>query len=75
MTSATAHLADDLAHRGALDAPTLPAAAHAAAIATSIAAVTAAHGRPTVVRRVQEATSRLTQLEELRRAQWKARTT
>ena len=75
MTSATAHLVDDLAHRDALDARTLPAAALAAGTATNTAAVTAVHVRPTVVRRVREATSLTAQVEELRRVQWKARTT
>jgi hypothetical protein len=56
MTSATAHPVDDLAHRDALDARTLPAAALAAE--RTIVALNAARGPQTVVAlRVQEVTS------------------
>lgn len=75
MTSATAHLGDDLALRDAHDARTLPGAALAAGIATNTVAQNAAQGPPTVVRKVQEATSLTAQVEELQRARSKARTT
>lgn len=68
MTSATAPLADDLAHRDALGARTLLVAGLAAAIATSTAAATAVQGRLPVVRRVREVFSRTVQVVELRRA-------
>lgn len=76
MISATAHLVDDLGHLDAPDVHTHLAAAHAVGIATNIAAVTAAHDRQTVVRRVREATVSLTvQVEEARRDQQRVRTT
>jgi hypothetical protein len=65
MTSATAHLVDDLAHRDAPDALTLPVAARAAG--RTIAALSAARGPPTVVRKVLEATNRTVLAEELHR--------
>jgi hypothetical protein len=65
MTSATAPLVDDLAHRDAPDAPTLPVAAHAAA--RTIVALNAARAPPTVVRKLQEATSLTVLAEELHR--------
>jgi hypothetical protein len=65
MTSATAHLVDDLALRDAPDAPTPPVAAHAAERTT--AALNAARAPPTVVRKVQEATNRTVLAEELHR--------
>lgn len=76
MSSATAHPVDDHAHRAALAAPTLHAAAPAAETVTSTDALIAVRDLPLVVHRVREATS-LTeaQAEELRRAQLKARTT
>ena len=58
MTSATAHPVDDLAHRGALDARTLPAAALAAE--RTIVALNAARGPRTVAPKVREVISRLT---------------
>jgi len=55
MTSATAHLVDDLAHRDALDARTRLAAALAAE--KTIVALNAARAPPTVVPKVQEVIS------------------
>jgi hypothetical protein len=68
MSSATAPLVDDLAHHDALGVRTHLAAGLAAASATIIAAATAVHGRPPVVRRVREAFSLTVQVVELRRA-------
>lgn len=75
MISATVHPVDDLALHVAQDAPTHPEAVLAAGIATTTVAPNAAQGRPTVLRRVQEATSLTAQVEELPRARSKARTT
>jgi hypothetical protein len=66
-SSATAHLDDDLAHRAARDARTRREAVPEAEIATNTVATTAAHDRPTAVRRVREATSPTAQVAELRR--------
>ena len=71
-TSAIAHPGDVLAHRDVPDAHT-PRAADLAA-ETTIAAVIAARGRPTVVRRVQEGISLTELLAEDRRVPWKTRT-
>jgi hypothetical protein len=65
MSSATAHLVDDLAHRDAPDAPTLPVAARAAE--RTIVALNAARGPLTVVRKVLEATNLTVLAEELHR--------
>jgi hypothetical protein len=70
MTSAIAHPVVDLAHRDALDVRThLEAALVAEETATSTVAAIAAHGRPTALRKVREATSLTAQVEELRRVQ------
>jgi hypothetical protein len=70
MTSAIAHPVVDLAHRDALDVRTHPEAALVAEeIATNTVAATAAHGRPTALRKVREATSLTVQVVELRRVQ------
>jgi hypothetical protein len=75
-SSATARPDAGLAHRDALAAHTHPEAALAAVvIATSTAAPIAVHVRLTVVRQAREVTSLTAQVEELRRVQWKARTT
>lgn len=75
MISETGHPVGALAHLVAQDAPTLLAAARAVGIATSIAALIAAQGRQTVVRKAQVATSLTVQVEEVRRVRLRTRTT
>jgi hypothetical protein len=65
MTSATAHHVDDLAHRDALDARTLPAAVLAAERTT--VALNAARGPRTVALKVREVISLTVPVEEVHR--------
>lgn len=73
MTSATAHLADALAHRAALDAPTHLAAVRAAVRNT--VARTAVRDRQTVVRKALAPTNRTELPVEDHRDPLKTRTT
>jgi hypothetical protein len=65
MTSATAHLVDDLAHRDALDVRTLPVAALAAEKIT--VALNAARGPRTAVPQLRQVIRRTVPVEEVHR--------